>query len=138
MSGTTPREIGSKFENEFVDLAARKGYSARRIFGTKPHDAVVQGLRVQCKEKAFHENGRVRIAKGQKSYRHGDWDVLALRFDGTLYLIPECRLRMPGGTLKTVIKPRLFTCFIDAWSLFDGAERQNEERMLFNIHGDAK
>ena len=138
MSEITPRDIGRKFEEEFVRIANCNGYSARQIHGHKPHDAVVSGLRVQCKDKAFHEQGRVRIAKGQKRYRHGDWDVLALRFEGNLYLIPEHRLRMPGGTMKTVIRPRFFTRFIDAWSVFDGAERQHEERMLFDIYEEAK
>jgi hypothetical protein len=137
MSYSSPRDIGSKFEAEFVAMANRNGYSAKQIHGSKPHDAVVSGLRVQCKEKAFHEQGRVRIAKGQKRYRHGDWDVLALRFQGNLYLIPEYRLRMPGGTIKTVIRPRFFTRFIEAWSVFDGAERQQEERMLFDINEDS-
>jgi hypothetical protein len=137
MSSSTPRDIGSKFEAEFVAMAISHGYSAKQIHGSKPHDAVVSGLRVQCKEKSFHEQGRVRIAKGQKRYRHGDWDVLALRFQDNLYLIPSHRLRMPGGTIKTVIRPRFFTRFIDAWSVFDGAERQHEERMLFDIYEEA-
>lgn len=133
MTGSIPRDIGGKFEREFVALAHKKGYRAKEVTGHKPHDAVVSGVRVQCKEKQFHEQGRVRIAKGQKKYRVGDWDVLALRFRGTLYLIPERYLRMPGGTMKTVIKPSLFRRFIDAWVVFDGVERQCEEQMLFDV-----
>lgn len=135
MSGSIPRDIGSRFESDFVRMASARGYAARKIVGHKPHDAVVAGLRVQCKEKAFHEHGQVRIAKGQKKYRHGEWDVLALRFLGDLYLIPEHLLRRPGGTLRTTLQPRYWAKFIDAWHVFDGAERQAEERMLFDLEG---
>ena len=128
------REIGLGWEDEFVSLAKRRGLAAFRVYGQMPHDAVVSGLKIQCKTKEFHEQGRVRIAKGQHKYRTGDWDILALRFTGTLYLMPEHLLRMPGGTYKTVIKPVEFRRYIDAWSLFDGHEFQQDEQMLFQIH----
>lgn len=116
------RERGFAFESSFVQRAKERGLNARLISGHKPHDAVVAGLRVQCKSKEFDEEGRVRIAKGQHRYKQGDWDVLALDFKGTLYLIPESRLRTSGTTLKTVIRPRFFKKWIDAWHVFDAAK----------------
>lgn len=128
------REAGFRWENEFVETARSHGLSARRIYGQKTFDAVVGSVRVQCKEKQFHEHGRVRIAKGQKKYRAGDWDVLALRFLGEKFFIPAHALLMPGGTLKTVIRPAMFAKYKDAWSVFDGYEFAEDERLLFEIH----
>ena len=126
------RERGFAFESSFVQRANDRGYKARRVDGHKPHDAVVAGMRVQCKSKEFDEHGRVRIAKGQHKYKRGDWDVLALEFRGTLYLIPESRLRTRGGTLLTVIRPRLYRQWIDAWHVFDGQEGNcAPEQVLF-------
>lgn len=131
------RERGFAFESDFVKLAAARGHKAFRVKGHKPHDVVVNGVRVQCKTKQFDEQGRVRIAKGQKKYRRGDWDVLALDFRGTLYLIPESLLRTARGTLLTVIRPRLFKKWIDAWQLFSGHDRNPliEQMCLFEDGG---
>jgi hypothetical protein len=129
--GDMSRERGFAFERDFVSMALARGYSARRIHGHKPHDAVVSGKRVQCKDKVFDEQGRVRIAKGQHKYKQGAWDVLALRWNGVLYLIPERLLRRQGGTMVTVIRPRLFRKWIDAWHVFDGVAASAEQPTLF-------
>jgi len=131
------RERGFAFESDFVCQASERGHRAFRVKGQKPHDVVVDGVRVQCKSKQFDEQGRVRIAKGQKKYRRGDWDVLALDFRGTLYLIPESILRTSKGTLLTVIRPRLFRKWIDAWEVFCDARLRNAPlvRTLFDSQG---
>ena len=128
------RERGFALESDFVRRAQIRGHKAHRVDGHKPHDVVVDGVRVQCKSKQFDEQGRVRIAKGQKKYRRGDWDVLALDFRGTLYLIPEPVLRTPGGTLLTVIRPCTFRRWIDAWHVFSQERLRNEphEKTLFD------
>lgn len=126
------RERGFKFEREFVAIAKSHGYKARRVDGHRPHDAVVGSKRVQCKDKSFDDHGRVRIARGQHKYKRGDWDVLALRWNGDLYLIPEQLLRSTGSTLLTVIKPRAFRKWIDAWSVFDGAPIADDQPLLFD------
>lgn len=128
------RERGFAFESDFVRRATLRGHKAHRVCGHKPHDVVVDGVRVQCKSKQFDEQGRVRIAKGQKKYRRGDWDVLALDFRGTLYLIPEPILRTKSGTLLTVIRPRFFRRWIDAWQVFShgGARVSEPQKTLFD------
>lgn len=132
------RDRGFAFESDFVQRAQQRGYKAHRVSGHRPHDAVVAGLRVQCKSKEFDEHGRVRIAKGQHKYSQGDWDVLALDFRGTLYLIPENRLRASGGTLLTVIRPQKFRKWVDAWHVFDGDHAAvDEEQGIFEF-GEAK
>lgn len=127
------RERGFAFEADFVRLAKARGHTAYRIKGHKPHDVVVDGMRVQCKSKEFDEDGRVRIAKGQHKYRQGDWDVLALDFRGTLYLIPERLLCTRQGTLLTVIRPWEFRNWVDAWHVFSGGlvELQAQQQGLF-------
>ena len=128
------RERGFAFESDFVRRANDRGHKAFRVKGHKPHDVVVDGVRVQCKSKQFDEQGRVRIAKGQKKYRRGDWDVLALDFRGTLYLIPETLLRTSRGTLLTVIRPRFFRRWIEAWQVFSGKplRQENQQQTLFD------
>lgn len=128
------RERGFAFESDFVRRASDRGHKAFRVKGHKPHDVVVDGVRVQCKSKQFDEQGRVRIAKGQKKYRRGDWDVLALDFRGTLYLIPETLLRTSRGTLLTVIRPRFFRRWIEAWHVFSGKplRQENQQQTLFD------
>lgn len=122
------RERGFAFETDFVSQAHGRGHRAYRVKGHRPHDVVVDGVRVQCKSKVFDEHGRVRIAKGQKKYKWGDWDVLALEFRGTLYLIPEQLLRTAKGTLLTVIRPSRFRRWVDAWQVFSGDQLRNVER----------
>lgn len=126
------RERGFAFESDFVRQARDRGHKAFRVRGHRPHDVVVDGLRVQCKSKQFDEQGRVRVAKGQHKYKRGDWDVLALDYRGTLYLIPERLLRTPRGTLLTVIRPRFFKRWVDAWHVFDGSKAVlSEQQTLF-------
>lgn len=127
------RVQGFAFEKEFVAMAQARGYKARRIHGQRPHDAVVGSKRVQCKDKRFDEQGRVRIARGQHKYKRGAWDVLALRWNGDLYLIPESLLHSTGGTLLTKICPRSFRKWIDAWHVFDGVELIEEQPRLFEV-----
>ena len=131
------RERGFQFEQDFVAMARDRGYKARRIPGIRQHDAVVGSKTVQCKDKQFDEHGRVRIARGQKKYRRGAWDVLALRWKGDVYLIPEKLLRTANGTLLTVIRPRLFKRWINAWHVFDGQDVMRGDPMLFSLDEDA-
>ncbi len=125
------RDRGFAFENEFVSLAKQRGFKARRVHGHKPHDALVGSLRVQCKDKLFDDKGRVRIARGQHRYAREAWDVLALRWKGDLYLIPEPLLRR-GLTLLTVIRPQFFRRWINAWHVFDGSPVEMEQKTFFD------
>jgi hypothetical protein len=122
------RRQGFAFEEEFVSLAVSRGYGAYRVPGLHTYDAFVAGKRVQCKDKQFDEDGRVRIARGQHRYHHGAWDILALRWRGELYLIPEGLLRSAASTLLTVIRPDNFRNWIDAWAVF--GEPGQGERMV--------
>jgi hypothetical protein len=129
------RVQGFAFEKEFVSMAKSRGLKARRVQGQRAHDALVESKRVQCKDKRFDEQGRVRIARGQHKYKRGAWDVLALRWKGDLYLIPERFLRAYGGTLLTVIRPRFFRKWINAWHVFDGATQADDQATLFEVEG---
>jgi Holliday junction resolvase len=127
------RERGFEFEKEFVNMARVRGCKAWRVGGHKAHDAVVSTKRVQCKDRVYDDRGRVRIARGQNKYRVGDWDVLALRWGGNLYLIPERLLRTKNRTILTVIRPSHFRGWIDAWHVFDGAPTPVEQMFLFQL-----
>ena len=130
------RDYGFEFEEAFVSDAKARGLTACRIPGVGAFDAVVNGYRVQCKRKEFTDRGNVRIAKGQHRYRRGEWDVLALLFRDTLYLIPEPLLCINGETLRTTIMPWRYDAYRDNWGIFDneapaGAEPVEHQATLF-------
>ena len=48
-----PAAVGNLWEQEFVLLARTNGYAAREVGGDRPHDAIVNGLKVQCKSVSY-------------------------------------------------------------------------------------
>lgn len=113
------RTVGLGFESDFVDLCRERGLSAYTVKG-KTWDVVANGLRVQCKHKDFAEEwGGIRVARGQHKYAVGDYDVLAVRHKGRIYLIPANRLDRGDGTLATKIRVANVGRFADAWSVLE-------------------
>lgn len=111
------RAVGLGFESEFVEMCKQQGLFAYTVRG-KTWDVVANGQRVQCKHKDFAEPwGGIRVARGQHKYAVGDYDVLAVRHRGRVYLIPAEHLNRGDGTLATKIRVARVARFADAWSV---------------------
>ncbi len=83
-------------------------------------DRVVAGKRVQCKWVSPKEGGYVDISTHNSAYKFDDFDVLALKTVGKIYLIPPVNLQSSiKGILKRNIYPRDYEEFIDNWSIFN-------------------
>lgn len=126
MDGCNWMKIGTDYERWIVEEARRRGMPASVCSGQYPHDAVICGLRVQCKTKSHCKRDGVEIRNSRGSYRVGDWDVLALRYDGDDYLIPaEVLANHKTGTLRNRLWPYRFAGFIDAWHVFDSSDQEH-------------
>lgn len=118
-----PAVAGQVWEREFVELALGNGLKARKVAGCRPHDAVVNGLKVQCKNITHDKNGTVRIGKsygknGTRRYRRTDFDVLALNFRGERFFIPAQSLCGTSGRWPNTIVVRRFWKYRDNWGVF--------------------
>ena len=119
MSVFTCRAFGFEWERQLVEMALRRGHRAARAEKLLEYDVVINGLKVQCKRKNYQDPcGGIRVAKGQKRYAEGDYDVLALNFQGRVFFIPSQALRMPGGTLATKLRLQKYLQYEDNWGVF--------------------
>lgn len=118
----TCREFGFEWERQLIEMATSRGYRAVRAEKLREYDVVINGLKVQCKRKNYQDPcGGVRVAKGQKRYAAGDYDILALNFQGRLFFIPSHALQMPGGTMTTKLRLHKVLQYEDKWGVFSEA-----------------
>jgi hypothetical protein len=118
-----PAIAGESWEQEFVALAKGNGLKARRVPGCRPHDAVVNGLKVQCKNITSDADGRIRVGKsygkgGTRRYKRTDFDVLAINFKGTRLFIPAQMLCGSRGRWPNSIVVRRYWRCRDNWAVF--------------------
>jgi hypothetical protein len=132
------RSKGFSFEDEFVNEASARGVIAYRILKSHPYDVVANGLRIQCKAKTIDSDNRIQIGKGQNLYRKDEWDILALKCRGVVYLIPANRLRSERvvGFLKRKIHSFDIQQWRDRWDLLEtmkseGSHGRESQRSLF-------
>lgn len=115
-----PHMKGYAFEKEFAAECRRRGLRVVRRTG-RHVDMCVCGKRVQCKCVTANEAGQVFIQPGQRTwYEQSDFDVLAMKCSGCLYIIPMENLPKTNGHVRISIKPSSFRRFVDAWNVFDG------------------
>lgn len=132
------RSKGFSFEEEFVNEASARGIIAYRIYKSHPYDVVANGLRIQCKAKTIDSDKRIQIGKGQNLYRKDEWDILALKCRGTVYLIPASRLHSVRtvGFLKRKIHSFDIEQWRDRWDLLEtmrsqGSCERESQKSLF-------
>jgi hypothetical protein len=123
-------ESGLVWETRFMRLAKKKGYSvspAERH--DSKYDCIVNGLRVQCKNRKRQPTGKVQLrhaarwsgGERTKSYGRDEFDILALRYDKQAYIIPATELRSGDGKfLLNTFCPDKFSHFVDGWGAFSG------------------
>ena len=126
MMASGPAAAGDLWEQEFVLLARTNGYTARRVGGDRPHDAVINGLKVQCKSVSYERRGVVRIGKsygkGTRRYRRTDFDILALNFRGKRFFIPAASLCCGQDThWPQSVRLVRYWRYCDNWKVFSEA-----------------
>ena len=136
-----PAAAGDLWEQEFVLLARTNGYTARKVSGDRPHDAIVNGLKVQCKNVSYERDGVVRIGKsygkGTRRYRRTDFDILALNFRGKRFFIPAASLCGQDTRWPQSVRLARYWRYCDNWEVFSdaGAERDSLHQMAL-FEGD--
>ena len=115
-----PHMKGYAFEKEFAAECRSRGMRVARRAGGHI-DMRVCGKRVQCKSLTPNQSGQVFLQPGQRTwYEHSDFDVLAMKCEGCLYIIPMASLPKTNGHVRIQIKPLSFRRFIDAWGVLNG------------------
>lgn len=127
---TTPQATGDKWESRFQSLARQRGLRVDPSPGRiSSYDCVVNGYRVQCKSRARTSRRTIRLShnavvhrNSKRPYLRGEFDVLALRYGGKTYIIPEeALLSATGGTLINDFAPERFDSYTDYWVAFEGS-----------------
>ena len=127
-------EGGFVFEKFFSDEAKRRGLLVYRTSNRfARHDFVIQGMKVQCKNKSTVSR-TLSLCK-RRRYAAGDFDVLALNFCGKLLIIPASKIQMRNGLFLTSIDPFRFVRFQDNWGIFTSGQgvalTEPGQRLLF-------
>ena len=133
--GDPPHMKGYAFEREFTSECRKRGFRVVRRTGGHV-DMCVCGKRVQCKCVTPNQSGQVFIQPGQRTwYEPSDFDVLAMKSDESLYIIPVEHLPKTNGHIRIQIKPASFRRFIDAWGVFTGEGFTAEPSLFDNEDG---
>lgn len=129
--GCPLKRSGKRWERKLSRLASGMGFSVAEPDGKNlPYDRIVEGLRVQCKQRRTLPSGKVKLcfcaraSRGSKkeAYLIGEFDVLALRCDGVVYIIPAWAIEAGDGvTMKNELCPRDYAAFVDNWDVFRGS-----------------
>lgn len=142
--GCPLRSAGDRWEKKFSRLSKERGFvvtdpSERKL----PYDRIVNGLRVQCKQRKTLPSGRVTLcicARGSRgvtkeAYLRGEFDVLALRCDGVVYIIPASALDSDDGiTMRNSIRPKDYSAYVDNWGAFrDGGGYRRASQLRFEF-----
>ena len=128
-----PHMKGYQFEKDFLAECRSRGLDAGKASGGGHVDLVVAGRRVQCKHVTPNDAGDVFIQPGQRSYYlPTDFDVLAMKSDESLYIIPMQSLPMTNGHVRIQVRPVSLTMWIDAWGVFTG-DGVPQPRTLFDM-----
>jgi hypothetical protein len=127
--GCPLQRAGRKWEKKFVRLAAGFGFTVSEPPAGRAYDIVVDGLRVQCKQRKTLAGGWINIClharssrgSSKEAYLLNEFEVLALRCDGIVYIIPSWALESGDGiTMKNRFRPSDYTTFINNWDVFRG------------------
>lgn len=116
---------GKQWEHEFSEMCKSRGLCVEESRGRE--DKNVGGLKVQCKAIDRVHDGWIDIANmrpvkangGTRGYLRCEVDVVALRSQGRVYLIPADWLLCDGGTIRGRVKAADVRKFQDNWSVFD-------------------
>lgn len=89
----------------------------------KPYDLIVNGFRVQCKNRSKHghnETGVNLFKNSQKRYRTSDVDFFVIRFSRKCFVIPVELISDESGFVSGWVRLTNKRHFIDAWHQLAG------------------
>ena len=132
-----PHRKGYQFQKWFAQECRNRGMRVRRKKTGSSHvDLIANGKRVQCKHFTPLQSGLVYVQPGRSSYYSPkDFDVLAMRCDETLYLIPiEALPITKKGHIAKQTYPNQFAQFVDAWHVLGDYTHEVEEQGLLFSH----
>lgn len=118
-------EKGKRWESEVQNLAEARSLTVEP--GESRGDLKINGRTVQCKHIDASRSGdtldianmRPVVANGgHRGYLAGEYDVLALRHQEHVYLIPAECLKAGDGTLLGRVRLSEIERFRDAWCVF--------------------
>lgn len=133
--GDPPHIKGYAFEKEFALECRKRGLRVVRRTGGHV-DMCVCGKRVQCKCVTPNQLGQVFIQPGQRTwYEPSDFDVLAMKSNDNLYIIPMECLPKTNSHVRIQIRPSSFRRFIDAWDVFTSDKCVSEPSLFDNQDG---
>lgn len=130
------RQKGKRFEREFSDLATERGLHVAPPTHSL-HDCVVNSLRVQCKSvdgASCYLTCVPVIGRTYRGYERGDWDVLAMRRNGSLVIIPaEMLTNESNGRILNQLRFEDWMSWRDRWDVFgEGFEvRRHTQKLLW-------
>ena len=121
-------------------MAEERGFFAESCaHKNMAYDFVVRGLKVQVKHRKTGPTGFVKLCStrraraAKEAYYLKEFDVLALRCDGSWYLIPSFILAAGDGqTIVNRFVPSNYKSYIDNWGAFlgDGVAKQSMQLRL--------
>lgn len=138
------KRAGRLWEETFSQLAEANGFVVSEPAGkTLAYDRIVNGLRVQCKQRKTLPSGNVKLCicvracRGvtKEAYLRDEFDVLALRCEGIVYIIPAAVLDSSDGvTMKNSIRPTDYSCYVNNWDAFrDGGGYRPASQLTFQF-----
>jgi hypothetical protein len=98
----------------------------------KPYDLIVNGFRVQCKNRNKHgnsANGVNLFKNSQKRYKASDVDFFVIRFSRKCFVIPTAAISDDKGSVIGYVTLTNKKHFIDAWHQLGGDPIYAETQM---------
>lgn len=129
--GCPLKKSGERWERRVAMIATRRGFVTEPAESkSAKYDLLVNGLRVQCKKRTLLPNGKVKLcfcarrAAGatKEAYLVGEFDVLCMKCNGLVYVIPSLALGCGDGvTMKNEIDPSQYQSYVDNWGVLSAA-----------------
>jgi hypothetical protein len=105
----------------------------------RPYDLIVNGFRVQCKNRSKHghnDNGVNLFKNSQKRYQSSEVDFFVIRFSRKCFVIPTSAISDDSGLVACWVRLTNKRHFIDAWHQLGGTAVCVDAQMsLFGRHG---
>ncbi len=129
----TASERGRRLERHCANKCRSLGFQVIDCSSQgKPYDLIVNGFRVQCKNRSKHghnDNGVNLFKNSQKRYQAIDVDFFVIRFSRKCFVIPTTAISDDSGLVLGWVRLTNKKHFIDAWHQLAGNAVYSETQM---------